>query len=149
MAALTLAERARGRDNNFHLVRMLAALLVLVSHSWPLTGTPSDPFERVVGEERVEDDPVHDASAQFHRPRAERGEQRQQDQGRGEERGQGAARGPDPLHEGARVVGHDLGLHRGHDVRTAEVDLHRGGRSGRGYRHMQGEFSRRPAGVEA
>ena len=49
MAALTLAERARGRDNNFHLVRMLAALLVLVSHSWPLTGTPSDPFERVVG----------------------------------------------------------------------------------------------------
>ena len=49
MAALTLAERARGRDNNFHLVRMLAAMLVLVSHSWPLTGTPSDPFERIVG----------------------------------------------------------------------------------------------------
>jgi hypothetical protein len=49
VAALTLADRAHGRDNNFHLVRMLAALLVLVSHSWPLTGTPSDPFERVVG----------------------------------------------------------------------------------------------------
>lgn len=49
MASLTLAERARGRDNNFHLIRMLAAMLVLVSHSWPLTGTPSDPFERVVG----------------------------------------------------------------------------------------------------
>lgn len=46
---LTLGERAHGRDNNFHLVRMLAALLVLVSHSWPLTGTPSDPFERFVG----------------------------------------------------------------------------------------------------
>lgn len=44
-----LGARARGRDNNFHLVRMLAAMLVLVSHSWPLTGTPSDPFERVVG----------------------------------------------------------------------------------------------------
>ncbi len=44
-----LGDLARGRDNNFHLVRMLAALLVLVSHSWPLTGTPADPFERVVG----------------------------------------------------------------------------------------------------
>src|SRR5438067_1245794 len=45
----TLAERARGRDNNFNLVRLVAAGLVLVSHSWPLTGTPGEPFERFAG----------------------------------------------------------------------------------------------------
>src|SRR3954470_4869077 len=27
----------RGRDNNFNLIRLLAALAVLVAHSWPLT----------------------------------------------------------------------------------------------------------------
>ena len=42
----TLGERTHGRDNNFNLVRLLAAGLVLVSHSWPLTGTPGEPFER-------------------------------------------------------------------------------------------------------
>ena len=42
----TVGERAHGRDNNFNLVRMLAALLVLVSHSWPLTATPGEPLER-------------------------------------------------------------------------------------------------------
>jgi len=46
---MTLAERARGRDNNFNLVRLLAAGLVLVSHSWPLTGTPGEPLERFAG----------------------------------------------------------------------------------------------------
>ncbi len=46
MAALTIGERLHGRDNNFHLVRMVAATLVLVSHSWPLTGTPGEPLER-------------------------------------------------------------------------------------------------------
>ncbi len=45
----TLADRARGRDNNFNLVRLLAAAGVLVSHSWPLSGTPVDPFERFAG----------------------------------------------------------------------------------------------------
>jgi peptidoglycan/LPS O-acetylase OafA/YrhL len=46
---MTLAERARGRDNNFNLVRLFAAGLVLVSHSWPLTGTPGEPLERFAG----------------------------------------------------------------------------------------------------
>lgn len=46
MEALLIDDRARGRDNNFHLVRMIAATLVLVSHSWPLTGTPGEPLER-------------------------------------------------------------------------------------------------------
>ena len=45
----TLGERARGRDNNFNLVRLLAAGCVLVSHSWPLSGTPGEPFERFAG----------------------------------------------------------------------------------------------------
>ena len=38
-----------GRDNNFNLVRLLAAGCVLVSHSWPLSGTPGEPFERFAG----------------------------------------------------------------------------------------------------
>ena len=46
---MTLGERATGRDNNFNLVRLMAAGLVLVSHSWPLTGTPGEPLERVAG----------------------------------------------------------------------------------------------------
>jgi peptidoglycan/LPS O-acetylase OafA/YrhL len=45
----TIEVRARGRDNNFNLVRFLAAGLVLVSHSWPLTGTPGEPLERIAG----------------------------------------------------------------------------------------------------
>jgi peptidoglycan/LPS O-acetylase OafA/YrhL len=44
-----LGQRARGRDNNFNLVRLLAAGCVLVSHSWPLSGTPGEPFERFAG----------------------------------------------------------------------------------------------------
>jgi len=42
----TVGERAHGRDNNFNLVRLCAAGLVLVSHSWPLTATPGEPLER-------------------------------------------------------------------------------------------------------
>jgi peptidoglycan/LPS O-acetylase OafA/YrhL len=38
-----------GRDNNFNLVRLLAAGCVLLSHSWPLSGTPGEPFERFAG----------------------------------------------------------------------------------------------------
>jgi peptidoglycan/LPS O-acetylase OafA/YrhL len=41
----TVGERAHGRDNNFNLVRLFAAGLVLVSHSWPLTATPGEPLE--------------------------------------------------------------------------------------------------------
>lgn len=44
--ARTVGERAHGRDNNFNLVRLGAAALVLVSHSWPLTATPGEPLER-------------------------------------------------------------------------------------------------------
>ena len=45
----TIGQRARGRDNNFNLVRLLAAGCVLVSHSWPLSGTPGEPLERFAG----------------------------------------------------------------------------------------------------
>ena len=46
---MTLGNRATGRDNNFNLVRLFAAVLVLVSHSWPLSGTPGEPLERFAG----------------------------------------------------------------------------------------------------
>ncbi len=41
--------RFGGRDNNFNLIRFLAATLVLYSHSFPLSGTPGEPLERVAG----------------------------------------------------------------------------------------------------
>ncbi len=34
---MTLGELARGRDNNFNLIRALAATAVLVSHAWPIS----------------------------------------------------------------------------------------------------------------
>lgn len=43
----TVGARAQGRDNNFNLIRLCAAGLVLVSHSWPLTGTAGEPLERI------------------------------------------------------------------------------------------------------
>lgn len=48
---IRLAEVDRGRDNNFNLVRFLAATGVLVSHAWPLSlGRGVDePLERTVG----------------------------------------------------------------------------------------------------
>lgn len=48
---IRLAEVDRGRDNNFNLIRFLAATGVLVSHAWPLSlgrGT-DEPLERIVG----------------------------------------------------------------------------------------------------
>ncbi|WP_338549885.1 acyltransferase family protein [Roseovarius phycicola] len=39
----TVADQSGGRDNNFNLLRMLAALGVLVSHSIPVTGGPDAP----------------------------------------------------------------------------------------------------------
>ena len=42
-----LADYSKGRDNNFNLIRMLAAFGVMVSHAYPLSlgpGTP-EPFE--------------------------------------------------------------------------------------------------------
>jgi peptidoglycan/LPS O-acetylase OafA/YrhL len=44
-----LSRRASGRDNNFNLIRFLAAALVLYSHAWPLTGTPGEPLEKLAG----------------------------------------------------------------------------------------------------
>ncbi len=38
-----------GRDNNFKLIRFVAAALVLYSHAYPLTGTPGEPLERLAG----------------------------------------------------------------------------------------------------
>ena len=48
-----LSEVSRGRDNNLNLIRMLAALAVLVSHAWPLaSGRGSvQPFRELVGYE--------------------------------------------------------------------------------------------------
>lgn len=46
----SLEEAAIGRDNNFNLIRMLAASAVLWSHSFPLTGHgEAEPFLRAVG----------------------------------------------------------------------------------------------------
>lgn len=39
-----LSDRTGSRDNNFNLLRFLAALMVLYSHSYPLAGTPKDPL---------------------------------------------------------------------------------------------------------
>lgn len=47
-----LGDIARGRDNNFNLIRACAATAVLVSHAWPLTlgpGTP-EPFQALTGQ---------------------------------------------------------------------------------------------------
>ena len=48
MSSLKLSQLAGGRNNNFNLLRILAALAVLVSHSFPLTGS-SDPLGGWVG----------------------------------------------------------------------------------------------------
>ena len=48
---IRLGDRARGRDNNFNLIRAVAATAVLVSHAWPLTlgqGTP-EPLVALTG----------------------------------------------------------------------------------------------------
>ena len=37
-----------GRDNNFNLIRVIAARAVLVSHSFPLAGA-TEPFGQIVG----------------------------------------------------------------------------------------------------
>jgi len=41
-----LSELAINRNNNFNLIRFISAFLVLYSHSYPLTGSHSDPLER-------------------------------------------------------------------------------------------------------
>jgi len=46
-----LGQMSQGRDNNFNLIRMVAASAVLVSHAWPLTRGPgtSEPLEALTG----------------------------------------------------------------------------------------------------
>lgn len=47
----TLGDASNGRDNNFNLIRMIAAWSVLISHSWPLAwgfGTP-EPLSGLIG----------------------------------------------------------------------------------------------------
>lgn len=46
-----LADRIRGHDNNFNLLRMVAASGVLVSHAWPIALGPGvdEPLERLTG----------------------------------------------------------------------------------------------------
>lgn len=45
----TLEDVAGGRDNNLNLIRAVAALAVLVSHANPISGTPVEPLEEVLG----------------------------------------------------------------------------------------------------
>lgn len=48
--AETLSRRLGGRrDNNYNLLRFLAAALVIYSHSFPMSGVAADPLERRVG----------------------------------------------------------------------------------------------------
>ncbi len=46
-----LSQVSHGRDNNLNLIRMLAALAVLVSHAWPITMGPdaAQPLRELVG----------------------------------------------------------------------------------------------------
>lgn len=43
VSLLRIADRAAGRDNNFNLLRMLAAAGVLISHAYPITLGPKTP----------------------------------------------------------------------------------------------------------
>ena len=48
---VVLGRRTTGRDNNFNLIRMLAAVAVLVSHAWPVTkgAAAAEPLVGVMG----------------------------------------------------------------------------------------------------
>ena len=47
--ARTLADVFEPKDNNFDAIRLFAALLVLFSHCYPLTGTPKEPIAAYLG----------------------------------------------------------------------------------------------------
>ena len=42
-----LAHRTTGRDNNFNLIRFMAAILVMLSHAYPLSGHSGEPLSRL------------------------------------------------------------------------------------------------------
>src|SRR5687767_8279407 len=46
-----LSEVSSGRDNNYNLIRMVAASSVLVSHSWPISLGPDtiEPLKKLTG----------------------------------------------------------------------------------------------------
>lgn len=44
-----LSDTIRSRDNNFNLVRLIAAWAVIVTHSYNLCGIPRDPFTNLLG----------------------------------------------------------------------------------------------------
>ena len=46
---MKLSSFTNGRDNNFNIIRILAALAVLVSHSFILTGIGAEPIKAVTG----------------------------------------------------------------------------------------------------
>ncbi len=43
-----LSDYLNSRDNNFNLLRFIAATLVLFSHSYPLSGTPHEPLSSII-----------------------------------------------------------------------------------------------------
>lgn len=55
--ALTISDRASGRDNNFNLVRMIAATSVLLSHAYPLAvgADALEPFEKLLTQDHIHD----------------------------------------------------------------------------------------------
>jgi peptidoglycan/LPS O-acetylase OafA/YrhL len=46
---MKLSDVAHGRDNNFNIIRILAALAVLVAHSFALTGRSTEPLQTELG----------------------------------------------------------------------------------------------------
>lgn len=49
IAGTTIADVFDEKDNNFNFIRMVAAVLVLFSHCFPMTGTPWEPFANYLG----------------------------------------------------------------------------------------------------
>jgi peptidoglycan/LPS O-acetylase OafA/YrhL len=46
---MRLSDVATGRDNNFNLIRLMAAFAVLISHSFPLSGVVTEPLQSALG----------------------------------------------------------------------------------------------------
>ncbi|MFC7556650.1 acyltransferase family protein [Pseudoroseomonas wenyumeiae] len=49
ISAISLEEAMTSKENNFDAIRLAAALLVLFSHSYPLTGSGADPIATNLG----------------------------------------------------------------------------------------------------